>query len=106
MKAGVVAAGALLMLAGCGPGADAPSDRELLVETCIADGEAEATCDCIADALQNNLPSDLFRKTAQAVGRDRKDMMTFIGDLSGEEQLAFSAVLNDLFACSLAGETG
>lgn len=106
MKAGVVAAGAFLVLAGCGQGAATPPDRALLVETCIADGEAEATCGCIADAMEKNLPPDLFRKTAQAVGRDRKDMMTFVGDLTGEEQLAFSAVLNDLFACSLAGETG
>lgn len=106
MKAGVIAAGAFLVLAGCGQGASAPSDRALLVETCIADGEAETTCGCIADAMQKNLPADLFRKTSQAIGRDRKDMMTFVGQLSDEEQRAFAAVLNDLFACSLAGETG
>ncbi|MFN4025399.1 MAG: hypothetical protein ACK4MQ_11245 [Hyphomonas sp.] len=106
MKAGVVAAGAFLVLAGCGQGASAPSDRALLVQTCTEDGEAEATCGCIADAMENNLPSDLFRKTAQAIGRDRKDMMTFVGELSGDEQLAFTAILSDLFACSLTGETG
>ena len=106
MKAGVIAAAAGLMLAACGQGAERPSDRELLVRTCVSDGEAEETCNCIAGAMEDNLSTELFSKTARAVGEDGTDMMTYVGELTLEEQLAFNAVLGDMFACSLAGETG
>lgn len=102
MKAGIVASIAALALAACGAGG--PSDREVLVNSCTAEGEAEATCGCIADALEKNLTQELFSKTADAVGRQSKDMMTFVGELTVQEQLAFSAVLDDMFACSLTGE--
>ena len=32
-------------------------------------------------------------------------MMAFVGELTVQEQLSFSAVLGDMFACSLTGET-
>ncbi len=102
MKAGIVATIAALMLAGCGLGG--PSDRQVLVDSCVADGEAEATCACITTAMEKNLSPELFKKTAQAVGRDKKDMMTFVGELTVQEQLSFSSVLGDMFACSLTGE--
>lgn len=102
MKAGMMAAIAALMLAGCGVGG--PSDQEVLVNSCVADGEDEATCACITGAMEKNLSPELFKKTAQAVGRDSKDMMTFVGELTVQEQLAFSSVLGDMFACSLTGE--
>lgn len=100
MKAVFMAAICAVALAGCGLG---PGDRKVLIDACVADGEAEATCSCITDAMEKNLAPELFRKTAQAVGRDKKDMMTFVGELSVQEQLSFSAVLGDMFACSLTG---
>ncbi|ABI75506.1 putative lipoprotein [Hyphomonas neptunium ATCC 15444] len=103
MKAGVFAALSALALAGCGLGG--PGDRQVMVNACVADGESEATCGCITDAMETNLSPELFEKTAQAVGRDEKDMMTFVGELTLQEQLSFSAVLQDMFACSLTGET-
>lgn len=106
MKAGVFAAAAVLMLAACGQGAEGPTDRELLVRACVAEGEAEETCNCIANAMEQNLSAGLYSKTAKAVGQDGQDMMTFVGDLTMEEQLAFNAVLGDMFACSLAGQSG
>lgn len=102
MKAGIIAGMAALALAACGAGG--PSDREVLVNSCTSEGEAEATCGCIADALENNLTPELFSRTANAVGRESKDMMTFVAELTVQEQLAFSAVLDDMFACSLTGE--
>lgn len=102
MKAGIVAAVSALALAGCG--LVGPSDHKVLVDACVADGETEATCTCITDAMQKNLSPELFEKTAQAVGRDEKDMMTFVGELTLQEQLSFSSVLQDMFACSLTGE--
>jgi len=102
MKAGIVAAIAALALTGCGLAG--PSDHQVLVDACVADGESEATCGCITTAMEKNLSPELFKKTAQAVGRDKKDMMTFVGELTVQEQLSFSAVLGDMFACSLTGE--
>lgn len=99
MKAVSLAILGLLVLAACG----GPSDRQVLVDACVADGEAETTCACITDAMEKNLSPELFSKTADAVGRDKKDMMTFVGELSVQEQLAYSAVLGDMFACSLTG---
>ena len=103
MKAGIVAAIAALALAGCGLAG--PSDHQVLVDACVADGEAEATCGCITDAMEKNLSPELFKKTAQAIGREDKEMMAFVGELTVQEQLSFSAVLGDMFACSLSGET-
>lgn len=103
MKAGIFAGLCMLVLTGCGLGA--PSDHQVMVDACVADGETEATCGCITDAMEKNLSPELFKKTAQAVGRDEKDMMTFVGELTLQEQLAFSSVLQDMFACSLTGET-
>lgn len=102
MKAGIVVAIAALALAGCGLAG--PSDQKVLVDACVADGESEATCECITTAMEKNLSPELFKKTAQAVGRDKKDMMTFVGELTVQEQLSFSSVLGDMFACSLTGE--
>ncbi|PKP81786.1 MAG: hypothetical protein CVT79_08505 [Alphaproteobacteria bacterium HGW-Alphaproteobacteria-18] len=101
MKAGIIAAIAALALSACSLAG--PSDRQVLVDACVADGEAEATCGCITDAMQKNLSPELFKKTAQSVGRDKKDMMTFVGELTVQEQLSFSSVLGDMFACSLSG---
>ncbi len=103
MRAGIIAALSAVALTGCGLGG--PSDHQVMVDACVADGETEATCTCITNAMQNNLSPELFEKTAQAVGRDEKDMMTFVGELTLQEQLSFSSVLQDMFACSLTGET-
>lgn len=101
MKAGIVAAISVLALTGCGLGA--PSDHQVLVDSCVAGGEKEPVCGCIADALEKNLSPELFKKTAQAVGRENKAMMTFVGELTLQEQLSFASVLQDMFACSPTG---
>lgn len=103
MKAGIVAAIAALAVTGCGLAG--PSDHQVLVNSCVAEGENEAVCSCIADAYEENLTPELFRKTAQAVGREGKNTMSFIAELTLEEQMSFASVLNDMFACSLTGET-
>ncbi|MFN3609401.1 MAG: hypothetical protein ACK4Y9_10085 [Hyphomonas sp.] len=102
MKAGFVTVILALGLTACGLGG--PSDHKVLVDACVADGETEATCVCITDAMEKNLSPELYGKTAQAIGRDGKDMMTFVGELTVQEQLSFSSVLGDMFACSLTGE--
>lgn len=103
MRVFIVAA-ALSVLAGCS--ALGPSDKQALVSTCIEKGEAEATCTCVADALEKNLPPELFKKVAQAAGREKQDMVEYMSGLPVEDLLAFSAVTNDLEVCGNAAATG
>ncbi len=105
MRVLIVAVAALLVLSGCG-GMGRPSDKQALVATCIEKGEAEATCACVADALEKNLPPELFKKVAQAAGRDKQDMVEYMSGLPVEDLLAFSAVTNDLQLCGNAAATG
>lgn len=94
---------AALGLAACGSAG--VSDRQALVDGCVRGGEAQATCACIADAYQENLPPDLFSKVADRVGREGLRMEAFIGELDDvEEMLAFSAAVEDMMACPLSGQ--
>jgi len=99
-----ILAAALSVLAGCS--ALGPSDKQALVSTCIEKGEAEATCTCVATALEANLPPELFKKVAQAAGREKQDMVEYMSTLPVEDLLAFSAVTNDLEVCGNAAATG
>lgn len=99
LMAGAVAG---VLLAACGSGLGGPSDRDALVANCIADGEAEATCGCIADAMKENLSPELFKKTADAVGRNGQDEMAFLTSLSMAEAMEYAKVTGDMFECSLA----
>jgi len=98
MRVLVMTAAALLVLAACG-GMGRPSDKQALVSTCIERGEAEATCNCVVTALEKNLKPELFKKVAQATGREKQDMLEYMTTLPVEDLLAFSAVTNDLEAC-------
>lgn len=92
---------AALGLAACGsPGV---SDRQALIDDCVARGEAEASCTCVAEAFENKLPPDLFRKTAERVGRQGIGVEVFIRELEVDEMLAFSAAVEDMMACPLTG---
>lgn len=105
MRVLIVAASALVVLSGCG-GMGGLSDKQALVATCIEKGEAEATCACVADALEKNLPPELFKKVAQAAGREKQDMVEYMSGLPVEDLLAFSAVTNDLQLCGDTAATG
>lgn len=104
MQIYVILVPALLALGGCS-GLGGPSDRQALVSTCIEKGEAEATCSCVAEALETNLPPELFQKVAQAAGREKQDMLEYMSTLPVEDLLAFSAVTNDLESCGDAAAT-
>lgn len=101
MRVLIVAASALFVLAGCG----GQSDKQALVSTCIENGESEATCSCVASALEKNLSPELFKKVAQAAGRDKQNMDEYLDTLPIEDLLAFSAVTNDLELCGEAAVT-
>ncbi|MAN45931.1 MAG: hypothetical protein GYB49_09005 [Alphaproteobacteria bacterium] len=78
------------------------SDREILTETCVADGETPATCQCITAAMEENLSPDLFRRTAAAIGREKRDVSKFVSSLKLEEQLEFASVLTEMVSCELS----
>tara|TARA_R110002126_G_scaffold130275_1_gene273530 strand:+ start:234 stop:545 length:312 start_codon:yes stop_codon:yes gene_type:complete len=87
----------LAMLAACSQ----KSDRETLTEACIADGEAPETCDCITGAMEEKLSPDLFRRTAAAIGREKRDIEDFVESLSMSDQLEFAASLSAMISCEL-----
>jgi hypothetical protein len=105
MRVFIVAASALVLVSGCGA-LGRPSDKQAMVASCIDKGEAETTCNCVANALEANLPPELFEKVAQAVGRDKKDMVEYMFSLPADELFAFSKVTNELEACGNAAATG
>jgi hypothetical protein len=106
MRVAIAVAAAVLGLSACGGGFGRPSDKQALVADCIEDGEAEATCTCIADALEAKLEPELFQKVAQAVGRENQDMLEYMSGLPAEELMAYSAVTNDFVTCSQAAASG
>ena len=89
---------ALVALAACG----GQNDHKALVASCTAGGESPAACSCIADAMQARLSPDLYKRTAQAIGREKRDVEAYIVSLPTNEQLEFAGVVNDLFTCKLA----
>ena len=92
----------LAMLAACSQ----KSDRELLTEACIADGEAPETCACISGVMEEKLSPDLYRRTAAAIGRQRRDVGDFVESLSMSEQLEFAGTLSAMISCELSGQEG
>jgi len=105
MRKIILAAASLALLAGCGM-IGGQSDKQALVATCVEKGESEATCTCVADALEKNLSPELYKKVAQAAGREKQDMIEFMSGLPVEDLLAFSAVTNDLEMCGDPAATG
>ncbi len=105
MRVLTVSALALVTLAGCGA-LGKPSDKKVLIATCMENGGPEATCSCEAEALEKNLPPELFKKVAQAIGREKQNQLEYLTTLPVEELLAFSAVTNDLEACASTAATG
>jgi hypothetical protein len=105
MRVFIVATAAITFLAGCG-GFGQVSDKQALVTTCIEKGENEATCNCVAGALEAKLSPELYKQVAQAAGREKQDMFEYMSSLPVEDLLAFSAVTNDLAACGETAATG
>jgi len=105
MRVLTVSALALVTLTGCGV-LGGPTDKQALIAACTESGSPEATCSCEAEALEKNLPPELFKKVAQAIGREKQNQLEYLSTLPVEELLAFSAVTNDLEACANPAATG
>ena len=80
MRVLTVSALALVTLAGCGA-LGKPSDKKVLIATCMENGGPEATCSCEAEALEKNLPPELFKKVAQAIGREKQNQLEYLNAL-------------------------
>lgn len=98
MRTLLLSAAALTLLAAC----NQKSDRELLTETCIAEGERLETCECITGAMEEKLSPDLFQRTAAAIGREKRDVSRYVESLSTREQLEFASVLTAMVSCELS----
>ena len=75
----------LAMLAACSQ----KSDREMLTEACIADGEGPETCACITGAMEEKLSPD-------------RDVEDFVESLTMADQLEFASSLTAMISCELA----
>lgn len=89
---------ALTVLASC----SGNNDHKALVTACTADGESARTCSCIADAMQARLDPDLLKRTAQSIGREKRDVEAFVTALTSQEQMQFASVVSDMFTCKLS----
>ena len=87
----------LALLAACGQ----KSDSEILTETCIEAGEGPEICACITTVMEEKLSPDLFRRTAAAVGREKRDVADFVESVTMREQLELAAVLSAMVSCEL-----
>ncbi len=94
------AAFALVCVTACNGSA---GDAKALTSTCTDQGERPETCACVVTAMQSKLPDELFARTADAVGRQKRDVESFVRNLPEADQIAFAIVANDLLAC---GESG
>ena len=99
LGAGLVAAG---ILSGCD--LVGPSGHDQLVETCKAQGEAPDTCDCIVDAMEAKLSSDLFKRTVVAVVREKRPVGEFILSLPDDEKMEFFHAEQAMESCNLTAE--
>lgn len=88
----------LALLAACGQ----KSDREVLTEACMADGESREACDCITSAMESNLSPDLMKRTAAAIGREKRDVEDFVGSLTMDEQMEFAGVIAGMVMCEVS----
>jgi hypothetical protein len=98
----VLSLAVLLVLASC----SGKSDHKALVTACTADGESAETCSCIADAMEAKLDPDLFKRTAQTIGREKRDVEGFVTSLNNQEQMQFASVVADMFTCKLSPPKG
>lgn len=94
----VMVGAALATLAACG----GPNDRTALTQACVDGGENLEACTCIADAMERNLGPTLYKRTVQAVAREKRDVPTYIASLPEQQQLEFADVLDDMFSCRLS----
>ena len=80
----------MALLTACGQ----KSDRDVLTEACIAEGEGPQTCACITQAMEDSLSPRLFQRTAAAVE-------DFVESLSMGEKLEFASALTAMVSCDL-----
>ena len=99
---GLAGLAAACLLAGCG----GKTNHQRLVETCVADGEAPETCACIVDAMEAKLSPDLFKRTAVAVAREKREVEDFIDALPADEKMEFLGAAMEMGKCQLSAVGG
>ena len=67
-----------------------------------SDREGPETCACITGAMEEKLSPDLFRRTAAAIGREKRDVEDFVESLTMADQLEFASSLTAMISCELA----
>lgn len=103
MRMMLLTGAACVVLAACGGGA---SDRDAIVSNCTAEGESEAVCGCIADAMEAKLSPAVFQKVANAVKDEDRSPSDLLSTLPLDEQQEFVKILPDVMSCATSVEEG
>ena len=77
----------LFALAACGGGG---GDRAAIVNACVEDGGSnQETCECMADAAEENLDDELYSMLADAAREGEEAAEEIMGELNSEQQTQF-----------------
>ncbi len=95
----VVAFVAVCALASCGGG---NADNQKVAAYCVENGGDDASCDCMAGYLEENLQPDLFAKLATLAEGGEEALAKARASMPPEEQLSLG--INMLGAVEACGE--
>jgi hypothetical protein len=102
MKTYLLAAAAALVLAGCG--AIGGGEKAAMVKSCVAGGESDANCTCIADKLEAALDKDTFKSVATAIAAGEEEGNAMMEALPADKQGAvMGALMTAGMTCMMGG---
>lgn len=92
----------VMALAGCGGGGGGKAE---LVRNCVAQGESQANCQCVADAAEESLDDKTFAALVKASRGGEEDMEAAMNeamsDMSEAEQMAVGLqLMSAVMACA------
>ncbi|MFN7054266.1 hypothetical protein [Hyphomonas sp.] len=90
-----------LAVAACG---GSQSDKAAIAKACMADGENEAFCNCVADGMERDLDAETFKAFAKASGPSGIGADELLENLpEGKQMQVVGALMNVGMTCALGG---
>jgi len=84
---------ALIVLAACSQN---EAERKVIADRCVADGEAEPVCKCLADESAKKLDGELLGIVVLGAKGEDKETDALIKELPKDKQLLFQATMRDV----------
>jgi hypothetical protein len=72
------------------------AERKLVADRCVADGESEPVCKCLADESAKKLDGELFKIVVLGAKGEDKETDAQIKELPKDKQLLFTAVTREV----------